>query len=235
MDEILKTKLLGKDYVDGSGHILQVLNGIDFSFPRGESISIMGRSGSGKSTLLHLLGGLDRPTRGKIFFQGDDLSLFTGDQLANWRNQHIGFVFQAHHLLPDFTAFENILIPTKIAGDQQKSTKERAEELLDMVGLKERADHRPGQLSGGEQQRVAIARAMINSPDILFADEPTGNLDMQTGNLVNQLLRDVCKKKKITLIIVTHNLQLAETMDRNLKLIDGKLQFADNLLNSAQG
>ena len=235
MDEILKTELLGKDYVDGSGRILQVLNGIDFSFPRGESISIMGRSGSGKSTLLHLLGGLDRPTRGKIFFRGDDLSLFTGDQLANWRNQHIGFVFQAHHLLPDFTALENILIPTKIAEDQQKNTKEKAEGLLDMVGLKERADHRPGQLSGGEQQRVAIARAMVNSPDILFADEPTGNLDMQTGNLVNQLLRDVCKKKKITLIIVTHNLQLAETMDRNLKLIDGKLQFADNLLNSAQG
>ncbi|MCP4294986.1 MAG: ABC transporter ATP-binding protein [Proteobacteria bacterium] len=225
MSNILTIKQLSKEYIDGSGNPLRVLNEIDFCFPAEESISIMGRSGSGKSTLLQLLGGLDRPTSGEIYFQSEEIFHFKAEQLANWRNKHAGFVFQAHHLLPDFTAIENILIPARISGNNLSLLQSKAEALLELVGLKERTHHRPAQLSGGEQQRVAIARALINSPDLLFADEPTGNLDIQTGDLVSQLLKKVCKEQKITLITVTHNSQLAQTMDHNLELVNGQLQY----------
>lgn len=223
METIIAIEKLSKHFIDGNGHGLEILKEIDYKFPKNTSISIVGSSGSGKSTLLNLMGGLDHPTSGKVLFLGENINLYDSDTLSNWRNRHIGFIFQAHHLLPDFTALENVSIPAMIAGASRQQYLKKAEMLLDQVGLHERLFHKPSQLSGGEQQRVAIARALINSPSMIFADEPTGNLDNKTGESVGSLLQEICRSQKTTLIVVTHNARLASSMDCKLRLFDGKL------------
>ncbi len=223
METIITIDKLCKHFIAGNGQRLEILKEIDFVFRRNVSVSIVGSSGSGKSTLLNLIGGLDRPTSGDVSFQGEDINLFDTDALSDWRNRHIGFIFQAHHLLPEFTALENVSIPAMIAGESRQLCLNKAERLLDEVGLKARSTHKPSQLSGGEQQRVAIARALINSPSVILADEPTGNLDNKTGESVGALLQDICREQKTTLILVTHNAGLATSMDCKLRLFDGKL------------
>jgi len=223
METIITIKKLSKHFIDGNGHGLEILKEIGFGFRRNASVSIVGSSGSGKSTLLNLLGGLDRPTSGDVYFLGENINRYNQDALSEWRNHHIGFIFQAHHLLPDFTALENVSIPAMIAGDPRAQCLNKAETLLEMVGLTARLSHKPRQLSGGEQQRVAIARALINSPSVILADEPTGNLDNKTGEAVGALLQDICREQKTTLILVTHNAGLATSMDCKLRLFDGKL------------
>ncbi|MBT3225522.1 MAG: ABC transporter ATP-binding protein [Deltaproteobacteria bacterium] len=223
MESIITVENLTKHFVDGNGQRLEILKAIDHEFPRNASISIVGSSGSGKSTLLNLMGGLDHPTSGNVFFLGENINQYDSDTLSDWRNRHVGFIFQAHHLLPDFTALENVSIPAMIAGSPRQQYLKKAEMLLDQVGLKERSTHKPSQLSGGEQQRVAIARALINSPSMVFADEPTGNLDNKTGESVGALLQEICRSQKTTLIVVTHNAGLATSMDFKLRLFDGKL------------
>jgi lipoprotein-releasing system ATP-binding protein len=223
MTEIIRTEALSKHYLDGGGQRLEILKEIDYVFCHDQTVSIVGASGSGKSTLLNLIGGLDRPTTGKVRFEGEDIFGYSDDRLSEWRNRRIGFIFQAHHLLSDFNALENVMIPAMMAGQPKTQMKQRAELLMEQVGLKDRCDHKPSQLSGGEQQRVAIARALINQPVVLLADEPTGNLDHQTGERVGSLLRDICREQSATLIMVTHNLQLAASMQVQLRLFDGKL------------
>ncbi len=186
-------------------------------------IAIEGVSGAGKSTLLHLLGALDRPTEGKIFFDGQDLFARSNAELAEMRNRHIGFVFQFHHLLPEFTALENTMMPGLIRGLGRKAERE-AERILGELGLGERLQHKPGELSGGEQQRVAVARALLLSPKVILADEPTGNLDSETGEEVHSLLVKINQEQGITIVIVTHNPLLAERMSRRIRLANGKLQ-----------
>lgn len=225
MNVILQLEKLSKYYLDGSGNELKIIRDLEARFPKNKSISIVGRSGSGKSTLLHLMGGLDHPTRGKVYFQEDDIYEYDVDKLSEWRNKNVGFIFQGHHLLPDFSALENVMIPGIIAGRTVAQCQQLAEELLEQVDLKDRLSHKPAQLSGGESQRVAIARAMINSPDIILADEPTGNLDIQTGDKVGLLLQQVCHEQKTTLIIVTHNIQLASCTDYRYELSQGKLEI----------
>ncbi len=225
MNVILQLEKLSKYYLDGAGNELKIIRDLEARFPPNKSISIVGRSGSGKSTLLHLMGGLDHPTRGKVYFQEDDIYEYDVDKLSEWRNKNVGFIFQGHHLLPDFSALENVMIPGMIAGRTVAQCQQLAEELLEQVDLKDRLSHKPAQLSGGESQRVAIARAMINSPDIILADEPTGNLDNQTGDKVGLLLQQVCREQKTTLIIVTHNIQLASCMDYRYELSQGKLEI----------
>lgn len=212
---------LEKSYGD-----LPVLKGIDISIERGEVVSIVGASGAGKSTLLHILGTLDTPDNGKVIINGKDVFSQSPKHLAAFRNQSIGFVFQFHNLLPEFTAIENVMIPAMIAAKDQRKTKDRATALLDMLGLKDRLDHKPSQLSGGEQQRVAVARALINTPDLILADEPSGNLDSKNAvdlhNLFFQLRKDIGQ----TFVIVTHNEQLAMMSDRKIELMDGRLKAA---------
>lgn len=209
---------LEKSYGD-----LPVLKGIDISIERGEIVSIVGASGAGKSTLLHILGTLDTPDKGKVVIHNKDVFSQSPKNLAAFRNQSIGFVFQFHNLLPEFTAMENVMIPGMIAGRDQRKIRDRAETLLKMLGLKDRIDHKPSQLSGGEQQRVAVARAMINTPDLILADEPSGNLDSKNAvdlhNLFFQLRKDIGQ----TFVIVTHNEQLAAMSDRKIELMDGRL------------
>ena len=224
MTIVLRVEQLKRSFKDGSGNEITVLTGIDASFRKDQTVSIVGSSGSGKSTLLHLMGGLDHPSSGKVLFKEQDIFSYTTDTLSNWRNQNIGFVFQSHHLLPDFTALENIMLPGMIAGLSQGQSRKRAEELLSEVGLNDRATHKPGQLSGGEQQRIAIVRALVNSPDIILADEPTGNLDTKTGERIGTLLKEICHAQQATLIMVTHNLQLAAEMDIQLILSNGVLE-----------
>ena len=223
MSPVFKLEKLNKHYLDGSGNKLEILKDIEISFEERKTISIVGASGSGKSTLLNLLGGLDRPTAGSIFFKGENISDFSSNALSEWRNRRIGFIFQAHHLLPDFTALENITIPALIAEIPIHDYLDDAKDLLEQVGLKDRMTHKPGQLSGGEQQRIAIARALINRPDVILADEPTGNLDNKTGEKVSRLLLDISAKRNATLITVTHNSRLASSMEIQLRLFDGKL------------
>ncbi|MFH2132241.1 MAG: ABC transporter ATP-binding protein [bacterium] len=223
METILSIEKLSKQFIDGNGCKLEILKTIDYTFAKNTSVSIVGSSGSGKSTLLNLLGGLDRPTSGDVYFLGENINRYDSDTLSDWRNRHIGFIFQAHHLLPDFTALENVSIPVMIAGSSKQQGFKKAEVLLDQVGLKDRFNHKPSQLSGGEQQRVAIARALINSPSMILADEPTGNLDNKTGESVGALLQSICREQKTTLIVVTHNIALATSMDFKLRLFDGKL------------
>jgi lipoprotein-releasing system ATP-binding protein len=227
-EAIIAIEKLSKHYIDGNGCKLEILKGIDYEFCKSESVSIVGSSGSGKSTLLNLLGGLDRPTSGEVRFLGGNINDFSSDALSDWRNRHIGFIFQAHHLMPDFSALENVLIPAMIAGSSRQQITGRAERLLDQVGLSDRASHKPSQLSGGEQQRVAIARALINAPSLILADEPTGNLDNKTGEAVGNLLQNICSERQATLIIVTHNTGLAVSMDCRLRLFDGKLSGFQN-------
>jgi lipoprotein-releasing system ATP-binding protein len=213
---------LEKRYVDGPA-IVQVLAGLDLEVEAGERIAIVGESGVGKSTLLHLLGALDQPTGGRVLFDGVDVFARSAAELAAFRNREIGFVFQFHHLLGDFTALENVMLPSLIARQPYAATRARATELLERVGLRERLAHRPGQLSGGEQQRVAVARALAQRPRLILADEPTGNLDPATGEDVQQLMFDLNREHGAALVVATHNDHLAAAMGRTLRLAGGSL------------
>ncbi|MDO5321418.1 MAG: ABC transporter ATP-binding protein [Bacteroidia bacterium] len=201
---------------------LEVLKGVDFSVDKGEVVSIMGASGAGKTTLLQILGTLSTPDSGSLYIEGQDILKLAGDELAGFRGRRIGFVFQAHHLLPEFTALENVMIPALIAGKCRKEAQERAETLLKEVGLAERAGHKPAEMSGGEQQRAAIARALVNEPSVLFADEPTGNLDSATKQEIHKLIFDLRDRLGQTTVIVTHDPELAALCDRTVTMRDGR-------------
>jgi lipoprotein-releasing system ATP-binding protein len=202
---------------------LWVLKGVDINIAQGEIASIVGPSGSGKSTLLHILGTLDKPDKGQVAINGQAIDFLNDRQVAAFRNKHIGFVFQFHHLLPEFSALENVCIPGWIAGRKKKEVAERAVSLLQTLGLGDRTNNKPNELSGGEQQRVAVARALINSPNIVFADEPTGNLDSANARELHQLFFDLRKQFNQTFLIVTHNEELAQMSDRILHMKDGKI------------
>ncbi|CAN5355399.1 ABC transporter ATP-binding protein [soil metagenome] len=202
---------------------LPVLKGVDISIKKGEIVSISGSSGAGKSTLLHILGTLDKADKGTITLNRELVQNLTGKKLAAFRNRHIGFVFQFHHLLPEFTAVENVCVPAWIGGKKKKETLERAQELLEILGLSGRAEHKPNALSGGEQQRVAVARALINNPSIILADEPTGNLDSKNAKELHNLFVELKTKFQQTFLIVTHNEDLAQMSDRILHMKDGVL------------
>ena len=202
---------------------LPVLKGVDIEISKGEIISIAGSSGAGKSTLLHILGTLDTADKGEVFLENERIDKLQGKKLAAFRNTHIGFVFQFHHLLPEFTALENVCIPGWIAGRKRKEVTERAGSLLNILGLKNRGEHKPNELSGGEQQRVAVARALINNPSIVMADEPTGNLDSANAKELHNLFIDLRNRFQQTFLIVTHNEELAQMSDRILHMKDGKI------------
>ncbi len=202
---------------------VEVLKGVDISIQAGEIVSIVGPSGSGKSTLLHILGTLDKPDRGQVTLHQINVTGLTGKKLAGFRNKHIGFVFQFHHLLPEFSALENVCIPGWLSGSNKTQVKKRAEELLNLLGLGHRLENKPNALSGGEQQRVAVARALINTPDIVFADEPTGNLDTANARELHQLFFQLREQFRQTFLIVTHNEELAQLSDRTLTMKDGKI------------
>jgi lipoprotein-releasing system ATP-binding protein len=220
---ILEVSALCKTYAIGENRV-EVLSGITLELEAATTTALVGASGAGKSTLLHLLGALDRPTSGKVCFHGDDIFRKNDRELATFRNRSIGFVFQFHHLLSEFTALENVMMPALIARVPRDEALSMAEELLADVGLSQRLCHRPGELSGGEQQRVAIARALVMSPALLLADEPTGNLDMKTSDGVHAVLADLQQKKGLTLVVVTHNERLAAAMGRTVRLVDGRLE-----------
>jgi lipoprotein-releasing system ATP-binding protein len=220
---ILQAQGLKKEYLDGTRK-LTVLDGTDLTVRSGEFISIVGHSGSGKSTLLHLLGTLDRPTSGTITLNGEDYSKMSDRNLASLRSQQIGFVYQFHHLLPEFTALENILLPGLIARAPQAATVAKAEALLARVGLTDRKDHRPTKLSGGEQQRVALARALLNSPSLVLADEPTGNLDSKTAGEVLEFLIKITTEEGKSLVMVTHDEEIAKRANHHFLLEDGRLK-----------
>lgn len=202
---------------------VEVLKGVDIEIRKGEVASIVGPSGSGKSTLLHILGTLDRADQGTVNMNGVPLHSLSAQKLAAFRNKHIGFVFQFHHLLPEFTALENVCIPGWLAGRKKEEVRKEADRLLKMLGLAERLDNKPNQMSGGEQQRVAVARALINKPDIVFADEPTGNLDSANARELHRLFFDLRDQFNQTFLVVTHNEELAQLSDRVLHMKDGKL------------
>ena len=218
--ERIRTMIQAKGIEKSFGN-LQVLKGLDFSAAKSEVVSIMGASGAGKTTLLQILGTLSTPDSGSLVIDGTDVLALKGDALSEFRNRRIGFVFQFHHLLPEFTALENVMIPAFIAGSSRKDSEAAAKALLADLGLAERLDHKPSQLSGGEQQRVAIARALINNPAVLFADEPSGNLDSKTKEELHRLFFDLRDKYGQTIIIVTHDPELAKMCDRSLYMIDG--------------
>lgn len=203
---------------------LEVLKGIDLHIDKGEVVSIVGPSGAGKTTLLQIIGTLDRPDTGTITIDGIDVSKLSSKKLSDFRNQHIGFVFQFHQLLPEFTAIENIMIPAYIAGASHREAKQRAQELLDFMGLSDRASHKPNELSGGEKQRVAVARALINHPTVILADEPSGSLDSKNKEELHQLFFDLRDKFGQTFVIVTHDEQLASITDRTIHMRDGQLE-----------
>jgi len=214
---------LVKSYTAGDGSELRILRGVDLHVGQGEVVAIVGASGVGKSTLLHLLGALDRGTDGEVLLGGQNLSTMTPVELAEIRNRHVGFVFQFHHLLREFSALENVALPSRIGGSSQETALGRANQLLDAVGLSGRKDHLPTQLSGGEQQRVAVARALANDPLVLLADEPSGNLDGPTSRDLHDLLFDLRREEGTSMILVTHNQELAKRCDRVLLLRDGIL------------
>jgi len=217
---ILKAQDLKKSY-DLGRRAVKVLHGVSLEVGQGEFLSLQGASGTGKSTLLHLLGGLDNPTSGQVSSNGQLLSTMSSRSLAKWRNTKVGFVFQGYHLLPEFDALENVLIPSRIAHVKYLKSLERAQLLLKRVGLGNRMHHLPAELSGGEQQRVALARSLINNPKILLADEPTGNLDSKTGNDVLDLLCDLQAESGLTMIIATHDSKVANRANNTIKLVDG--------------
>jgi lipoprotein-releasing system ATP-binding protein len=212
---------LVKTFETGSSRV-EVLRGVDLAIERGERVAVVGASGVGKSTLLHLLGGLEPPTAGRIEVDGRELNLRDEKVLAEFRNKNIGFVFQFHHLLPEFNALENTAMPALIARRDRKTAEGMAREILERVGLSHRLQHRVGELSGGEQQRVALARALIMGPDLLLADEPTGNLDARTGAAINDLIMELNEEKGLTSVVVTHNLELAGLMERRISLVEGR-------------
>lgn len=222
-DEVLlRAEQISKSYGEGP-QAIHVLENLDLTLRRTERVAIVGESGIGKSTLLHILGTLDQPTAGKVLLDGVDFFTLSEPALAALRNREIGFIFQFHHLLPDFTALENVMMPGMVAGDGWREVRRRAEEMLQRVGLQERLTHRPGELSGGERQRVAVARALVLQPRLILADEPTGNLDPQTGDSVLQLLLTLNHEMGITMAVVTHSEKLAAAMDRTLHLVGRKL------------
>ena len=213
---MIQAKGIKKSYGD-----LTVLKGIDLDIDSGEIVSIVGASGAGKTTLLHILGTLDRPDEGKLTINNTPTSTLSEKQLAAFRNKHIGFVFQFHHLLPEFTAVENVMTPGFIGRRPKGELKKEADRYLDLLGMSHRADHKPAELSGGEQQRIAVARALINKPDVVMADEPSGNLDTQTSESLHKLFFDLRNELGHTFVIVTHNTELADMADRKLEMKDG--------------
>ncbi|WP_448871530.1 ABC transporter ATP-binding protein [Desulfobulbus propionicus] len=221
-DALLQATALNKTYRSGPEAIV-VLKSVDLILQPGEMTAIVGASGSGKTTLLQILGTLDMPDSGQLFFRGQELTHKSEPELAGHRNRHIGFIFQFHHLLPEFTALENVMMPGLINGRPRSTMLPKARQLLEQVGLGERLEHRSGELSGGEQQRVALARALVMDPALLLADEPTGNLDSASGNRVFELLKELSANLGLAVIMVTHNMALAQAMDRCLTLADGVL------------
>ncbi len=222
MSKLLEVRNLFKSYGEGAAKV-EVLKGIDLTVEAGDTIAMVGPSGAGKSTLLHVMGTIDRPTSGEVLFDGEAIFSLPDQPLAAFRNRSIGFVFQFHHLLPEFSALENVMMPLLIGGEKRSKAEGRAKGLLNDVGLSHRVTHRPGELSGGEQQRVAIARALVREPRLLLADEPTGNLDMKTSEEVHALLYSIQRSTGISLVIVTHNEQLAAGMARTVRFVDGKI------------
>ncbi|GIL17723.1 MAG: lipoprotein-releasing system ATP-binding protein LolD [Oligoflexia bacterium] len=217
---ILSARTLTKSYTQGTGE-LPILKGVSIDIQAGESLCIVGASGSGKSTLLHILGTLDRPDSGELYFEDRNLSALSDDELAQFRNSTMGFVFQFHHVLSEFTAIENIMLPARIAGISKDQARADAMRLLSHMGLESRANHFPNQLSGGELQRVAIGRALMRRPKILFADEPTGNLDSNNSQIIQDLFFQLKKDYGLTLVVVTHDQKFAEKFSRQMKLSDG--------------
>lgn len=221
---LLAGQKISKVFDDGGGQT-EVLNAVDFSINAGEMVAIVGASGSGKSTLMHILAGLDQPSAGEVFFQGEALTGWSASRLARWRNQNLGFVYQFHHLLPEFDALENVAMPLLIAGYSKTDARQQAMELLQRVGLAERMHHRPAQLSGGERQRVAVARAFANQPQLIIADEPTGNLDGEAAEAVYQLMLQLNQERRTAFIVVTHDERLAAQLQRVERLQRGQLQL----------
>ena len=219
-EPILRTNDLHKSY-DLGRRLIEVLHGVSLEISEGEFLSLQGASGTGKSTLLHLLGGLDDPTSGEVIASGQSLSAMSYTRLAKWRNDEVGFVFQSYHLLPEFDALENVLLPARMAHANRAESQNRAESLLERVGLAKRMHHLPAELSGGEQQRVALARALINQPQLLLADEPTGNLDSKTGGEVLDLLCELQSEANLTMIIATHDDKVANRAHQTVQLVDG--------------
>jgi lipoprotein-releasing system ATP-binding protein len=224
---IIEARDLAKSFRGGDGQPIHVLDGVDLAVRRGEMVAIVGASGAGKSTLLHVLGALDRPTRGYVMLDGEPLHGRLDDDLAAIRNRKIGFVFQFHHLLREFSALENVMMPLRIAGMDVRKARSRAEELLAQVGLGGRMTHRPGELSGGEQQRTAVARALAIDPAVLLADEPSGNLDHTNSERLHDLFTQLSRDLEIAMVVVTHNRSLASRADRALLLEDGRLRDTD--------
>jgi lipoprotein-releasing system ATP-binding protein len=222
MDRFLSVRDLFKGY-DNSTSRIEILKGVNLDLNAGETLAIVGASGIGKSTLLHILGGLDRPDSGAFFFKGDDIFLFNQTRLAKFRNNTVGFVFQFHYLLPEFSALENTMMPALINGQSKNKARASSEAMLVRVGLKDRLNFRIAKLSGGEQQRVALARSLVLKPEILLADEPTGNLDKKNSEDIHQLLLELNRELNMTLIVVTHNTELASCMSRILTIVDGQL------------
>lgn len=223
---LLTGENLWKEYPTGKNQTLQVLKGVDIEIRQGEFVVIVGPSGSGKSTLLHLLGGLDRPTDGTINLGEQNIFAQTEEDLAAFRNRSLGFIFQFHHLLPEFTALENVCMPALIGGKTIKESKPRGQILLEQVGLSDRLNHKPNELSGGEQQRVAAARALMNNPQLVLADEPSGNLDEENGLSLHRLLVHLCQSLGMTFVVATHNIDLTRRANRVLRLSEGKLNIA---------
>jgi lipoprotein-releasing system ATP-binding protein len=223
----LEARDLEKRFLSGDGSELHILRGVGLRLTTGEAVAVVGASGAGKSTLLHILGALDRPTGGEVALGGRPVAGLDDEALAAIRNRHVGFVFQFHHLLREFTALENVMMPALVAGADVRDAREAARELLDAVGVRGRDGHKPRQLSGGEQQRVAVARALVNRPLVLLADEPSGNLDSSTSERLHDLLFSLREGRGLSMVIVTHNQDLAHRADRILRLEDGRLDEGD--------
>lgn len=223
MNKILEAKNISKAFKKTKTQRLEVLKNIDLDIETNKLTIIVGASGAGKSTLLHILSGLDTPDSGTVSIKGTNIASLKEDKLAKFRNEHIGFVFQFHHLLPEFTALENIALPQMVNGKSLKEATRNSEELLKSVGLIDRKDHKPAELSGGEQQRIAVARALANNPDIIFADEPSGNLDSKNSEILHKLFIDLKEQRGITFLMVTHNPELVALGDRVLEMKDGKV------------